>query len=464
MTRAAVVVDLGFGDGGKGLVTDRLVRELGAHTVVRFNGGAQAGHNVVTPGGRHHTFAQFGAGSFVPGVRTHLSRHVVVHPTALLVEAARLAERGVADALERLSVSGEALVITPFQQAAGRLRELARGAARHGSCGVGVGEAARDALLDPAGALRARDLGDAAGLRRALGRLRERKRAELDELLRGLAGSPEADAERRVLEGPSPADAWAEAAGRLAPLVRPGDEALAARLALGGAIVFEGAQGVLLDEWCGFHPHTTWSTCTFERALDLLRACDFDGDVARVGVARSYATRHGAGPLPTEEPSLSALLPEPHNAAGPWQGAFRRGWPDFALLRYALAACGGADALALTHLDAPARCPRWRACVAYGPPPGARLDPALYEAAPGGQGASWPRPPATRDLDRQAALAASLAKVRPIYEEMPWARDATPERYARHVGALAGLPVALASSGPRATDVRALAPLFSAPR
>ncbi|HEU4404677.1 MAG TPA: adenylosuccinate synthetase [Polyangiaceae bacterium] len=458
--RAALVVDLGFGDAGKGLVTDHLTRALGAHTVVRFNGGAQAGHNVVTPDGRHHTFSQLGAGSFVPGVRTHLSRHAVVHPTALLVEAAALADKGVGDALERVSVSGEALVITPFQQAACRLRELARGDARHGSCGVGVGEAARDALLDPAGALRARHLGDRAALRRTLARLQERKRAELDDELRALRGSPRADAERRALESPSIADAWADAAARLAPLVRPGDEALAARLALGGAIVFEGAQGVLLDEWCGFHPHTTWSTCTFARALDLLRACRFEGETLRLGVVRTYATRHGPGPLPTEDASLAPFLPEPHNADGPWQGAFRLGWPDFALLRYAIEACGGVDALALTHLDALARLPRFRACTGYLPLPGARLDPPLYEPVAGGEGPARPRPPASHDLDRQAALTETLGSVRPVYDDLPWAPGAEPERYARHVEALAGAPVRLASTGPRATDVRALGPLF----
>src|ERR1700734_1777495 len=120
--RAAMVVDLGFGDAGKGLVTDFLVRSLGAGLVVRWNGGAQAGHNVVAPDGRHHTFAQIGAGTFVPGVRTHLAERTIVHPTALGVEAARLAEIGVPDALDRLSVSERALVITPFHQAANRLR------------------------------------------------------------------------------------------------------------------------------------------------------------------------------------------------------------------------------------------------------------------------------------------------------------------------------------------------------
>ncbi len=130
---AHLVVDLGFGDAGKGTLTDWLVRRHGARLVVRFNGGAQAGHNVVTEDGRHHTFAQFGAGSFVPGVRTHLARPTVLHPLAMLVEARHLARKGVPDALERTTVSEGARVITPFHQAAGRLRALARGSGRHGT-------------------------------------------------------------------------------------------------------------------------------------------------------------------------------------------------------------------------------------------------------------------------------------------------------------------------------------------
>jgi len=159
--RAYIVVDLGFGDCGKGLLTDFLVRHSGAGLVVRYNGGAQAGHNVVTSEGLHHTFSQFGSGTFVPGVKTYLSRDVVIHPDALLVEGNVLEAKGVTDAFARLRVSEWALVITPFHQAANRIREIARGMARHGSCGVGVGEAVEDAMRHPESCILAGDLADA---------------------------------------------------------------------------------------------------------------------------------------------------------------------------------------------------------------------------------------------------------------------------------------------------------------
>src|SRR3954449_8277814 len=126
--RAILVVDLAYGDCGKGTVVDFLTRHTNAHTVVRFNGGPQAAHNVVTPGGRHHTFSQFGAGTLVPVVRTLLSRFVLIEPYALRNEAAHLAKVGAADALSRLWVDRRCPVIAPPHQAANRLRELARGA------------------------------------------------------------------------------------------------------------------------------------------------------------------------------------------------------------------------------------------------------------------------------------------------------------------------------------------------
>lgn len=440
---ASIVVDLGFGDSGKGTIVDYLVRARGAGLVVRWNGGAQAGHAVVLDDGRHHVFAQLGAGSFVPGVRTHLAGLVVIHPTALLVEARRLAALGVGDALARLTIAESARVITPLHQSANRLRELARGDTRHGSCGVGVGEAVRDALAHPGDALLARDLGgDRGALRSKLARVRERLRASLDEELHALAADPRAERDLAVVSDASIDERWLEASAPLlaARVVVP-DDALGGMLR-GGSVVLEGAQGVLLDEHHGFHPHTTWSTCTSAPALALLREHGWTGTTERYGLLRTYLTRHGDGPFPTEDAALASLLPEPHNSGHGFQGGFRVGALDLVLARYALAATGGVDALALTHLDRLPALPRWRAARAYR----TSADDTLVDRDADGHAVAL-RP---GDLAHQERLGRALAVAEPVYDDVP----GEPEAFTRWLESKLETPIRLTSHGPTARDKR----------
>jgi adenylosuccinate synthase len=439
--RAWIVLGLGFGDCGKGTTTDLLARSRGARLVVRYNGGAQAGHNVVTPEGRHHTFSQLGAGSFVPGVRTHLAGTVIVHPSALLVEARHLEKKGAEDPLARLTIASACRINTPFHQAAGRLREMARTEAPHGSCGVGVGETARDALEHPEDALVAADLlSPKPLLLPKLGRLRRRLLASLPEEAESwedAADHPEAERERALLEDPEVSARWLK---MIEPLVRRApilseEEALALALpdeeARERDLVLEGAQGILLDEHVGFHPHTTWSTCTSTWAERWLK--ERRGEHAlphsplRLGVIRSYATRHGAGPFPSEAPELSPLLPEPHNPSAGWQGRFRVGWPDPLLARYAIAMNGGIDALAVTHLD------RLGALAAG---PGLRF----VEAYP-----FEPRLDTPGDLEAQAALGRALAEAEPQLKGLPFRGEGA---FVRWLEEALGVPARILSRGP----------------
>ncbi|MCP3168726.1 adenylosuccinate synthetase [Myxococcus qinghaiensis] len=450
---AHVVVDLGFGDAGKGTLTDWLVRRHDARLVVRFNGGAQAGHNVVTDDGRHHTFSQLGAGSFVPGVATHLAHSTVFHPLALHVEAQYLADSGVPDGLARVTVSERARVITPFHQAIGRLRELSRGANRHGTCGVGVGETVRDALAHPEATVLAGDLCRPAVLLRKARAAQERLRAEDVDVRHSALGHPDAAQELALLEDSDIPSRWVEAVHVIHPEQRVvGDDWLGAQLRQGHT-VFEGAQGVLLDEWRGFHPHTTWSTCTFEPALALLREQGFDGDVHRLGVLRAYATRHGEGPFPTEEPSLAPSVPEPHNTAEGWQGGFRVGAFDAVLGRYALQVCGGVDSLAVTHVDR--LTPHWSVCSAYHAPPGPPEDEALVLRDAAGRITAL-RPGAAQDLAWQARLTAALARCTPEQTtlELGDTADTRTQRFVTWVEANLGVRVSVTSQGPRARDKR----------
>jgi adenylosuccinate synthase len=406
-----VVTDLGFGDSGKGGIVDWLCDAGPVHAVVRFNGGAQAAHNVVTGDGRHHTFAQFGSGSFSPGVRTHLSRFMLVDPLALAAEAAHLACVGVGDALDRLTVDRDALLTTPYHRAANRARELARGRDRHGSCGMGIGETARYALDHPADAPRVGDCAAPRVLARKLARLRDRLTDELGPL----------DAPEVADVG----DAYAAFAGRVALV----DGGYLHGMLRTGPVVFEGAQGVLLDEWRGFHPYTTWSTTTSANAETLLAEA---GQTAlRLGVVRTYLTRHGPGPFVTEDPTLE--LPEPHNRHGAWQGAFRVGHQDEVALRYAAEVTGGVDAVALTHLDTAVRHPL-RLCRSY---------------QVGGERLTRITPGPPRDLGWQERLTETLLRARPVYEDSGGDWPGVIEE-------VLGAPVVLRSYGATAGDKQAI--------
>ncbi len=204
MQQAILTVDLGFGDAGKGSIVDFLTREYRAHTVVRYNGGAQAGHRVVTTAGEEHVFAQFGSGTLA-GAATHLSRFMLVEPLAMLAEAEHLRTLGV-DALARTTIDARAHMITPFQRATNRLKELARGAARHGSCGMGIGETVADALAHGARTLHAGDLARPDVLAAKLRLLRDLNRVKIDAIRHAL---PDDDAVADELAVLSDAD-WLE--------------------------------------------------------------------------------------------------------------------------------------------------------------------------------------------------------------------------------------------------------------
>lgn len=432
--RAWVVFDLGFGDAGKGLCCDYLARRTGSGLVVRYNGGAQAGHNVVTPDGRHHTFAQLGAGTFA-GARTWLSGAVVVHPTALLVEARVLEEAGVAEPLARLGVADGAKLVTPWHQALNRLRELSRGAGRHGSCGAGIGETVEDAARCPGEVIVAGDLRNRAVLLTKARRARERLLVEVRGLPEGALEGPEASRERGLFDASELVEAWVDRACHLAPMVRPERE-LGAWLRGERDVIFEGAQGVLLDQDRGFYPHTTWSRCGPDAARPLLEAFLAGAAIERVGVVRSHAVRHGAGPLPTEVRELDAVVQD-HNRENAWQGRVRYGWFDAVLARYALAASGGADTLLLTHLDVAERLGRTKLCAAY---------------REGGDRVLEELPvPSDTAIEAQAELGRRLRAVTPVLEECPGGAPAL----LRAVERALGRAVELVSRGPRASDISA---------
>jgi adenylosuccinate synthase len=386
LTGAYVVAGLGFGDEGKGRTVDAICRRAAvAPLVVRYCGGAQAAHHVVTDTGESHCFAQFGAGTLA-GSATHLGPAMIIEPLAAMAnEAAHLTTLLGHDPYQRLTVNRECIVATPYHRRMNVARELDRGHAAHGSCGMGIGEARMDAL--DGDCLLADDLLDPATIRYKLLRIRDKKVADAEGLHMPV-GAPTAVQTLLDLDVDQLVGAYASARVRDCLVDHRWLRDYLRRESL---VVLEGAQGVLLDERVGFHPYTTWSDVTFSEARRLLTAADWREPVSTVGVLRAFGTRHGPGPFPTESPALRPCLDGDHNAYNRWQGAFRVGHFDLRLAEYAVSVLGGVGSLALTHMDCFA-VPWWVADGYSGDP----------DLTPG-------------DLCRQAELTRLLLAARPTY-------------------------------------------------
>ena len=326
-----VVFGLGYGDCAKGATVDLVAAATHADRVVRFNGGQQAAHNVYV-GGRHHVFQSYGSGTF-SGARTWISHFCTVNPTWASRE--RTALRGIGIDPGPIMVDEDALVTTELHITANRLREMGRGADRHGSTGAGFGETVYVSIKCPDIAIRARDL--------AAPDIYLSKWLALSSFYRDVDGIELDDTGTRngIMNGSMQQLLDWRFAFELCPSDR-----LLEELHI-GTTVFEGAQGFCLDEDFGTSPHTTWSRTSPANALALCRQAGID-DPYIIGCLRTYATRHGEGPLPGEG-LLPLTPPEPDNVGG-FAGPFRTGALDPDIVRWAIDMTHP-NTLAVSHID-----------------------------------------------------------------------------------------------------------------
>ncbi len=314
MKHAKVVIGANYGDEGKGLTTDYFAAAHGADAlVVRFNGGAQAGHTVTTPDGRRHIFSHFGSGAFC-GAPTLLSRFFVCNPLLFTKEHTLLLQKSVQPVVH---VDAAAPVTTPYDMMINQIAEEARGKTRHGSCGMGFGETL-ERCLEPTFATSYGDLADAPALRQRLEIIRRdwvpRRLAAL-----GITTIPAQWQERLQAAGVLQ-KFMEDTAFFLQSSHRAASDFLSTTKA---QIVFEGAQGLLLDQARGFFPHVTRSHTGLRNALALA----VDGGIDSLDVAyitRAYLTRHGAGPLAHElSAPPSPRIEDKTNLTNPYQGSLR---------------------------------------------------------------------------------------------------------------------------------------------
>jgi adenylosuccinate synthase len=416
-----VVVGAQWGDEGKGKIVDWLSSR--AEVIVRFQGGHNAGHTLVI-GDTTFKLSLLPSGVVRPGKISVIGNGVVVDPQALLDEIARIRAQGVRITPDELILADNAALILPWHKDLDAAREAQAGDAKIGTTMRGIGPA----YEDKAGrrAVRVADLADPAALDAKISRLL----AHHGALRRGL-GLPEPDGEalKTFLLGLAPL---------ILPYAQPVWRKLDEALRLKRRVLFEGAQGALLDVDHGTYPFVTSSHTVAGQAC--AGAGVGPSAVSYVlGLAKAYTTRVGSGPFPTELTDENGRrLGERGHEFGTVTGRARRcGWFDAVLVRQA-ATISGVDGLALTKLDVLDGFETIKVCTHY------RLGDRVLDHYPAGY------------TDQQA--------VEPIYETLPgWTRSTRGARtwadlpgeairYVRRLEELVGRPVAMVSTSPERDD------------
>ncbi len=349
---ASVVVGTQWGDEGKGKIVDVLSER--ADAVVRYQGGANAGHTVVA-GGRTLVLHLVPCGILRPGKLCYLGNGVVVDPEALFQEMSMLEAAGV-EVRRRLFVSHSAHVILPFHRIVEKASEELLGAGRIGTAGRGIGPAYRD----KAGRVGVRvcDLLDRKVLREKI-EVMARGAGALERELGNAAVSPEVENPGRVV------DRFLEFGDRLRPMMLDVSTVLNRVLDEGKTVLFEGAQGTLLDVDHGTYPFVSSSSATAGGACTGAGVGPTRIDEV-IGVAKAYTTRVGNGPFPTElPPEESSALREAGGEYGATTGRPRRcGWFDAVVVRHSVRV-NGITSLYITKLDVLDGKKELRVCTAY---------------------------------------------------------------------------------------------------
>ncbi len=417
MARNVVVVGTQWGDEGKGKVVDWLTEH--ARGVVRFQGGHNAGHTLVIAG-KKTVLHLIPSGILHPGVRCYIGNGVVVSPEALLDELDTLESAGI-EVRGRLAISDACPLILPYHVALDRAREAAKGEGKIGTTGRGIGPAYEDKVARRA--IRMQDLF-----------YRERFASKLGEVLdyhnfvlkQFFAADP-VDFQRTL-------DATLAFAERLRPMVGDVPRMLYEASRRGDNLLFEGAQGTLLDVDHGTYPYVTSSNC-------VAGAAAAGGGVGPqmlhyiLGITKAYTTRVGGGPFPTElDDEIGRHLASRGNEFGATTGRARRcGWFDAAALKRSIQ-INGVSGFCVTKLDVLDGVELLQVGVGY------RMGSETLDILPSG--------------------AELLAQCEPIYEEVPGWKESTvgvrryqdlpknARAYLKRIEAICGVPIDMISTGP----------------
>jgi adenylosuccinate synthase len=409
-----------WGDEGKGKIVDWLASR--ADVVVRFQGGHNAGHTLVV-GDQTYKLSLLPSG-IVRGTLSVIGNGVVLDPWALKAEIERLGEQGVAVTPDNLQIADTCPLILPFHRDLDALREDASGTGKIGTTRRGIGPAYEDKVGRRA--IRVCDLGHLADLGPQLDRI-----CAHHDALRAGFGQKGIDRARLVRD-------LGEIAQSVLRYARPVWKTLNEARQRGRRILFEGAQGVLLDVDHGTYPFVTSSNTVAAQAM--IGSGMGNGAVGYVlGIAKAYTTRVGDGPFPTELlDSIGQLLGTRGNEFGTNTGRPRRcGWFDAVMVRQAVK-LNGIDGIALTKLDVLDGLQEIKVCVAY------ELDGRKIERFPFTMGAQAKLKPVWETFEGWGESTRGARS----FAELP----ATCIKYVRRVEELVGCPVALLSTSPERED------------
>ncbi len=420
--RNVVVIGTQWGDEGKGKIVDWLTDR--AQGVVRFQGGHNAGHTLVV-GGKKTVLHLIPSGIMRASVDCFIGNGVVVSPRALVAEMDELEAGGVRGVVARLSVSEACPLILPYHAALDAAREAAKGSRKIGTTGRGIGPAYEDKVARRA--IRLQDLFDAP-------RFAEKLRELLDFhnfVLQSYYKQPRIDHQKTL-------DETLAFAPRLAPLIADVPRALYHANRAGKNLLFEGAQGSLLDIDHGTYPFVTSSNCVAGAAAAGAGIGPHHLHYV-LGITKAYTTRVGGGPFPTElSDDMGERLRQRGQEFGATTGRPRRtGWFDAAALKRSIQ-LNGCSGLCITKLDVLDGVEAVKICIGY------ELEGVFSEILPVG--------------------AEELERCLPVYQELPGWMESTvgvkayerlpkaAQAYLQRIESLAGVPIDLISTGPERAE------------
>lgn len=416
-----VVVGSQWGDEGKGKIVDWLSER--ADVIVRFQGGHNAGHTLVVDG-TVYKLSLLPSGVVRSGKQSVIGNGVVIDPWALLKEIDAIKDQGVQISPDTLRIADNAALILPLHGELDKTRELALGKQKIGTTGRGIGPAYEDKVARRA--IRVCDLADEEILKEKIATLLMHHNA----LRQGLGAEP--------ADGAALLSALKELAPKILPFAGPVWRDLDQSRRTGKRILFEGAQGTMLDVDHGTYPFVTSSNTIAAQAGTGSGMGPTSIDYV-LGITKAYTTRVGSGPFPTEqENEIGQRLGEKGHEFGTVTGRARRcGWFDAVMVRQAIQV-SGIHGIALTKLDVLDGLSELNICIGY------ELDGTQIDYFPSGQ--------------------KEQARVKPVYETLPGWQDETVGarswkelpaaaiKYIRRVEELIGAPVALLSTSPERDD------------